>query len=859
MRYIKPPIGIISILILSSILMVSIQSVNSQPVRAGESETLFYLDFEEDDGSLHHFGVNDPWEWGEINSSDEDNPGPEDAGEGSKMWGSVLNGSYENGTDAYLHFPPTDLTPHLSASLRFLYWADLVYTSPLEVDEAGQQFTGDECHIEVSGDNSTWDSIWIYNSTATNDWKGVEIDLTPFVGGIVYTRVHLVDCDDGYTDNGFYIDTCRIEAERKQDVLIGMEDCFIPTLIPLNDRSFFTVIVTNNGLTIPEDSYVEFLVLDQDMNEVRNRQYPVTDSERVVEKIPWQSFDPGVFDVSISLYVGGVVEEKCERSVMVIDPIYSDDGSRGFSEWSVSSTGNHSWRAVTPEVENYAPSSGDLFSFGSASSGPDGTFGFTGDAYSCMESDWIDLTTYLDASLSMYHAYDFGGGGGSCGGVVEVMDPSGNWSLIHPEGGYDERLSSSVGILSSSWAFTGSGDWKLSTFDLSDVVGTMTKIRFTAASGSDGAGKGWMTDDIAFISHGGSSIDEDPPASVLGFDYSVIDEGEIEISWFMSSEKDFGEYRVYLEEIPYTSVSELSVYDNIDDRETTSLIITGLDPRTRYWITVTAADLSGNEWFEVLPFQIQPTKTAGNTKPVAVIQVVGGNDHRKLGEDFIFSASDSYDPDGDSLTFKWIMPNDNSRFGENVTWTADVAGDDLVVILEVRDEWGLTDQKQITVDVEGGSSSDPLTRFRTQDLVNFAVIIGILAFGILIIVYLMTTMRKRSRRKLEKRLQAAGIDHDVRFMMVQTPEEDIGQKHEHVSIAKVLDLVPVKEAVLESEVIKALPPKPWKGPEKMIRVTLECPNCSETFGKKVKKSVIDEGSDFEVECPHCKSSGLINP
>ncbi|MGA1822751.1 MAG: hypothetical protein ACMUIG_09505 [Thermoplasmatota archaeon] len=859
MRYTKPIIGIISILSLSAILVISIPRSSSQSVGAGDSESLFYFDFEDDDASLIHFGVNDPWEWGVINTTNDDNPGPDSAGEGSSMWGTVLNGSYENGTDAYLLFPPVDLSPHLTASLRFLYWADMVYSFPIEADEAGQQFAGDECHIEVSGDNSSWVSVWTYNSTATDDWTGAEIDLTPFIGGFAFTRIHIKDYDDGYTDNGFYIDACRIEAERKQDVLIRMDYCFIPTLIPFDERSFFTAAVSNLGLTVPDDSYVEFLVLDQDQAEVMNRQYPVSDGELTVEKIPWYTLETGIFDVSISLYVGGILEDRCERSVMVVDPFFLDDGSRGFSEWSVSSTGNYSWRAVTPEGDNHAPSSGDLFSFGSSQEGPDGSSGFVGEAFSTMESDWINLTTYLDASLSIYHIYDFSGGGGSCGGIFEVMDSSGSWILVHPEGGYDERLSSSAGEISNKWAFTGSSGWKLSTFDLSDVVGTMTKIRFTAGSGSEGSGRGWMLDDISIVSHGGTSVDVDPPAPIQGFDYSVIDEGEIEIVWYMASEKDFMEYRIYLEEYSYTNVSELSIFDVVTDREVTSMIITGLDPRTRYWVILTAADLSGNEWYEVLPIQIQPTRTGGNSKPVAVITVVGGNEKRKIGEDFIFSASESYDPDDDSLTYKWIMPNQNPRLGENVTWTADVAGNDLVVILEVRDEWGLTDQKQITVDVEGSSSNDPLIGMKTEELVNFGIIMGILAVGIIIIVYLMTVMRKRSRKKLEKRLAAAGIEHDMRFMMIQTPEEDQDRKSESVSIAKVLDLVPVKEAVIESEVIKALPPKPWKGPERMIKVILECPNCGETFRKKVRKSVIDEGSDFEVECPHCRSTGLINP
>ena len=91
--------------------------------------------------------------------------------------------------------------------------------------------------------------------------------------------------------------------------------------------------------------------------------------------------------------------------------------------------------------------------------------------------------------------------------------------------------------------------------------------------------------------HGNSTtliLDNTPPAAPLGVT-SDFGDGSIHISWDESLESDLSGYKVYY------GTSSKNYTDTIDTGIVDSYTITGLTNETKYFITVTAVDLAGNE------------------------------------------------------------------------------------------------------------------------------------------------------------------------------------------------------------------------------------------------------------------------
>jgi hypothetical protein len=193
------------------------------------------------------------------------------------------------------------------------------------------------------------------------------------------------------------------------------------------------------------------------------------------------------------------------------------------------------------------------------------------------------------------------------------------------------------------------------------------------------------------------------------------------------------------------------------------------------------------------------------------------------------------------------MPNGKTRFGVNVTWNADRAGEDLEVLLEVRDQWGLIGQDSVTVTVEEREDNGLVVGLERDQLIRFIMIIGVLTLIVLILISLAVMMKKRSRRNLERRMEEAG------FPAIEVFRN--GEEETQSPRSKVVDLTPVKEV---EEEVKSLPPKPWMGKKKTLRVALECPHCGETFRRRVEKDVLESGGDIDIKCPHCGKRGNIN-
>ena len=834
--------------IISTILMVVIASAAtvsiSREAKAASPESIVSLDFEDDSGSLYHFGQYDPWEWGIPTEGSPADPGPQGAGEGEKAWATSLSAGYDNGTSAYLYLPPINLLEYTTAEMRYLYWEDLV-PSQDEASETGVQHRGDYCALELSDDNSSWDRIRIYNSTASASWNRETVDLSDYCSGTLYTRFHIQDEIDGLTDNGFYLDMVEVEGEPKPDVDIGVEEFFIPTVIPIKELSRFSARISNSGRNIPPDSYVEFQFLDFTDTEVKYRQLSIPREDSPLS-VQWEPDEPGIYTVEITLVVNGSVEDSQSATVKVVEPIYRDSGEDLYQGWNPQSSGGSSWNAGNIPIWNPSPSGGEAFHFGGPDQGADGTYGFVGSQNATLESDWIDVTGIRDNMIYIYTWYDFSGSSGSCGGYLEMKEEYGNWTLIEPRNRYDSYIDTDdAGPLAGTWAFTGSGGWSLKSFDISDVKSPSVKIRMVATSGPGGEGTGWFVDDIMIAGSGSSSGDTEPPPPIGGLIYQVSDEGEVEVAWNETTVPDFMEYRMYLETETFSDVSELTPQYRIRAIDYTSIMLEYLEPNLEYWLAVTAVDLYGNEYKSVDPISFYPRTSSGNNKPVAKITVMGGNKQRVMREDIMLSASGSFDPDGDELTYKWRMPNGKTRFGENVTWNADVAGEDLEVFLEVRDEWGLIGQDSVMITVVEDDDGELIVGLERDQLIRFMLIFAVMALLLMFLIIVAVAMKKRSRLNLEKRMEEAGFQASEIF------GGDPGVVEEKRA-SRVVDLTPVnKEAEVTEEEVKNLPPKPWEGKKRMVRVILECPHCGETFRRRVDKSVIKSGGDLEIKCPHC--------
>jgi subtilisin family serine protease len=160
-----------------------------------------YYDFEDDDGGFE--GTID-WEWGTnynwtgAGCDGTTNYPPPDAFSGVGMWATSLNGCYSNsGTFHILSFT-ADLTGQSSSILQWWDWYDVFETFD---------------YGEVYANNTlVYDRATSY--IPPTEWEQHEVDLTPFVGGVVEIEFRMF-ATTVVNRAGWYID----------DVLVGEPAC----------------------------------------------------------------------------------------------------------------------------------------------------------------------------------------------------------------------------------------------------------------------------------------------------------------------------------------------------------------------------------------------------------------------------------------------------------------------------------------------------------------------------------------------------------------------------------------------------------------------------------------------------------
>ncbi len=92
---------------------------------------------------------------------------------------------------------------------------------------------------------------------------------------------------------------------------------------------------------------------------------------------------------------------------------------------------------------------------------------------------------------------------------------------------------------------------------------------------------------------------------------------------------------------------------------------------------------------------VEPDNKNANEKPVAKIS---GPYQGEIDQKISFDASDSYDPNGDSMTYKWDFGDGNTAYGEKVTHIYKKPGK-YTIKLTLEDTQGLTETEKRTIEI----------------------------------------------------------------------------------------------------------------------------------------------------------------
>ncbi len=188
-----------------------------------------FYDFEANNGGF--VGAND-WEWGVYSwaGTCETSYPPPSAHSGAHMWGTVLNGCYNNlGATSVLSFS-ADLTGLTSSMLQWWDWYDVFETF-------------DHSEVYVNG-AQVYDRATTY--VIPTAWEQHSVDLTPYVGGVVTIEFRMY-ATAVVERAGWYID----------DVLVGEPGCTFPTggLVVGNVYDANTNIPLNGANVENEDGF----------------------------------------------------------------------------------------------------------------------------------------------------------------------------------------------------------------------------------------------------------------------------------------------------------------------------------------------------------------------------------------------------------------------------------------------------------------------------------------------------------------------------------------------------------------------------------------------------------------------------
>jgi uncharacterized repeat protein (TIGR01451 family) len=185
---------------------------------------LYYnWDFELDDGGFVSNATPGEWAWGETG------PGPHPFHSGPTIWGTDLHNNYDPGVTSLLTktVDLTWMTPALGLTLQWWEWYD----------------------IHPDGD---WGTFYINGAPVYSlsgswmSWSHREIDLTPWLGGLVTLTWELSANNDSLTGWGWYLDDVSIHsAIPTADLNLSMSAFPDPALV--SETITYDMVVTNFG------------------------------------------------------------------------------------------------------------------------------------------------------------------------------------------------------------------------------------------------------------------------------------------------------------------------------------------------------------------------------------------------------------------------------------------------------------------------------------------------------------------------------------------------------------------------------------------------------------------------------------
>ncbi len=869
--------GYRAILASALLLITVLAAAHDDVICSGEGfEQTVRFDLNDDDGGFVHGGTNDPWEWGVPGDGTAESPWPGSAKGGA--WGAPLNGTYENGTDAYLDLPGIDTSQLSSLHISFLIWYDLTGT--------GQALERDVLKVLARTPEHDWQVLEEFTGSSDDAWRAPNISLDDHIGGSLDIRFHLTDLPDGLQGRGVILDEIALYGSSTDPVPVHFSrPSAYPTYLSAFDTAYFSFFLAGGPLDALGEASVRIMVSASGERVLLDRALTVTPSMLGENIIRWTPDEVGQFWIDIVLL--GVGTEGSEQffTSLAVDALTYDDMAMGTGPYTVrTEQGNASWSSPTSVPDCLSLSRGQVLKAGSGTSSAEG---FSGTCHTTLESDWFDLTGFQTAFLSLHHAMESSGPASTCGAVFELMDGGLEWVPIAPVGADStfHDLGADTGPLNGKAGFSGPYDWKESLFDLGGLTGGRTKLRVSLSSGKDGVGGGLFLDDILVWGENAQN-DTTPPPPVSGLEYSVTGDGKVSFSWDMSEVDDLMLYRVYAGAGTFGGLGGLTPRLEVPSYEASALL-TGLDPKVVHWAAVTAVDLAGNEDQNVDAIRFTPALVTANRPPVAVIDAQFGT-QRRLGEDFIFDGSRSSDPDNDHLTFLWTLPDGSSDRGARTRWRSASEGTGLIVRLTVTDSNGASSNETIAIDVLPEEGELILT----GDLAQFLICLLPLLLILFLMVLILILLRNRRRDRLRDRLREAGIEIVGPKEASKPVKGPVGPTSKVPERPRILDLIPAKRPakgpsalpVRPKPVPKAAatrplmppraesvgassravplkleptpPPPPTRGRE-MIKVTLECPFCGGIFKEHVDKDAMKKGALENIVCPECGRKGEI--
>ncbi|MGG1572904.1 S8 family serine peptidase [Fictibacillus sp. NRS-1165] len=161
-------------------------SVNVRPgITAGYS-----ADFETQPVGWASWGDKNSWEWGTPTS------GPGNAASGTNVYGTNLDGNYDNSANMALRMPPVDLGDG-PAYLQLKHWY-------------GIENNYDYAQIFVSADQQNWVEKARFTNKS-NGWLDAQVDLSAYANQRIYIVFNL-KTDGSVTKPGWYLDDVKLSA-----------------------------------------------------------------------------------------------------------------------------------------------------------------------------------------------------------------------------------------------------------------------------------------------------------------------------------------------------------------------------------------------------------------------------------------------------------------------------------------------------------------------------------------------------------------------------------------------------------------------------------------------------------------------